>query len=154
MHERRRHRLDRTDHIREREVREHRRRGPSSTAISDALEAIEAMDVPGTPRVGVARTLRDGVAFPVNVSTRTVKSAAITGGRPDHGALRSDDHISRFEVVLPFAEVNNDAVPVSECPECGFPDAVYTYSAHHHMSYAESVVCDSCGAEAYGDDTS
>lgn len=151
-HEHRRYRLDRTDHERAIESRRHDRRGPSRRAIKDALDEVADHAIPGTPRAGAVKILRDGVAFPVEVEDRHVTDARIKRGDPQHGAHRSDDHISRYVVETPLAGISNEAVPGSVCPHCGGTDAEYSYRAHHYIAGGEAVECLTCGETLHSEE--
>lgn len=149
-HETRRQRLDRTDH--QRAVRDQRRRGPPADAIADAADECQTHNVPGTPDVRALKVLRDGMALPLEVGDRKVVEASITDGDPQHGALRSDDHIGRYEVELPFAAVSPDTHEGDACHECGASRALYRYSANHHISGYERLYCLTCEEQVYSED--
>lgn len=62
----------------------------------------------------------------------------IQEGRPEHGALRSDDHVGRIEALLP-----------NECPECGHDYSMYVYVAHHHIAGSRRKWCRGCDHTYY-----
>lgn len=146
---RRERRHGRTDH--QRDTPDHQR-GPSPRQVQRALSAIEEAGVPGTPSVSMLSIMRDGCDLPCEVGDRVVRRIGIEEGRPDHGALRSDTHVSDYEVTLPFAEVDSDAYAPDECRECGEADGTYIYSAYHFIAGYETLVCHDCGTKLYGED--
>lgn len=149
---RRRDRLDRSDHRRPASQGRGRSRGPSERQITRALDALGAHDVPGTPRVGALEVLNEVHDSETCTETRTLRGFSITRGDPQHGALRSDDHVGRYEVALPFAEVDDDACPLDACPECDADRAVYKYNAHHYIAGGESLFCATCEANIYSEE--
>lgn len=116
-----------------------------------------ALEVPGTPNVRQARILQI-MGVPDWCGTREVQDVRVQHGKPLSGEARSEDHISRFEVSLPFGEIewqdvrgkNPDMIPdhgyVDVCHECGCDRARYTYSATHHICGYTLVECDECDA--------
>ena len=129
MHDRNHSRVDRQ----RTRMRDHIERSPTPEQVADALEEIAEHEVPGTPSISAVRKLLDATGLPVSVGGRTVRKARIQQGDPVHGALRSDDHISHYEVVVPKC-----------CPECEHHLAVYVYNAYHNISGSRSLTCDSC----------
>lgn len=148
---RRRERLDRTDHRRAIEARRADRRGPPPRAVAEALEQVADHDVPGTPPVSALSVLAEVAATEWTTDTREVRDFSITSGDPQHGAHRSDDHVGRYEVELPVAEVADDAADGDRCPECGHDRARFHYSAHHYIAGSESVVCPRCEHEYHSE---
>jgi len=120
-----------------------RDRGPSARDVEGALQQVSDASVPGTPPVGALQVLRHIDSHEHTTATREVLDFSITAGRPQHGALRSDDHVGHYEVVLPFEEVGLPGFPAC-CPECGERRARYEYSADHHIAGSERVVCHTC----------
>lgn len=141
---RRRQRLDRADHGRAARNRGRGGRGPSERHISKALKAVAKHDVPGTPKVGTLKVLREIHESERTTDTRTVRDFSITRGDPQHGAHRSDDHIGRYEVELPIEEVEDEVTHGDTCPECGGERALYKYHAHHYIAGGESLLCLQC----------
>lgn len=123
----------RTRNGRERQRRTHDRRAPTPQDVADALEEIARHDIPGTPPVSALRTLREVGGTSWHTEERGVRRFSIKRGDPQHGAHRSDDHISDY--VVSFRR---------QCPECGCETAVYEYRAHHHIAGSEAIVCDRC----------
>jgi len=140
---------DRTNHRREIESRRADRRGPSPRRIGEALDTIAAHDVPGQPRAGTLKVLRELHDSEWTTDTRNVRDFSITRGDPQHGAHRSDDHIGRYQLELPLSEVSDEAVCGSECPHCDNTGALYKYRAHHHIAGSESVFCLQCEEVLY-----
>jgi len=101
-------------------------------------------DVPGTPAVSVVETIQEATGFPFAAGSRMIKSAGITNGRPMHGELRSDTHISQYEIELPLREVDRETVEADECPVCGETRATYQFSVHHNIAGYRSVTCTFC----------
>jgi hypothetical protein len=113
----------------------------------DARERIA--DAPLSPDIRALRAVRETEGLPTAIGDVLVVDASITEGRPEHGALRSDAHLSALEVVVPIAAVRGDGrheVPRG-CPECGHTRARYSYSAHHHIAGSAAVTCAVCGHE-------
>lgn len=108
---------------------------PAPDQIREALAAVESHDIPGDPGVQPIRVLKASVGLPVSVGPRTVREADIAEGRPRHGEKRSDDHISRYEVVFE-----------NHCPECGHDRGLYRYHAHHHIAGGFTIFCPRCEA--------
>ena len=125
---------------------------PTVEELTEAAETIQNHTVPGTPAKGVVETIHRSSELPFGVGTRELKAATITSGRPGHGAMRSDDHVSLYEIELPLREVSNDAVEANECLTCGEQRAVYSYSAHHNISGHEAVECAFCGDVHYSEE--
>lgn len=138
---------DRTDH--EREARRRRRpdrghRGPSTKRINSALEAVESHAVPGQPPATELKVLKHVHDSEWNVGDRRIREFQIASGKPMRGELRSDDHISRYELELPLHEVDDATIPGATCPECGGRDVLYKYHANHHIAGYRSVFCLDC----------
>ena len=127
----------------------HRHNGMTAEQIGDAVDEIENLSIPGTPPVRLARAIqRDQV--PRQVGRRKVTDVSVTDGRPMHGAMRSDDHIGRFEIELPISEIDHETVEGRRC-ECGGVDALYRYSASHHIAGSETVFCLDCEEQLYNE---
>lgn len=110
--------------------------GPSPDDIRDALTELLTHDVPGTPSMRALRTLQSaGITPPIDVGQRTVRSWSIANGRPRHGEMRSDDHVSGYDV-----EYRGD----NPCYECGNGRLRYEYNAYHHISGSMRVYCPRC----------
>lgn len=102
--------------------------------VAEALEHLSNHSVQGTPELWAIRTLEEAhISPPIRVGRRTVREWSVQHGDPQHGAHRSDDHISSYVVVVP-----------RRCPECGNEYAVYDYSAHHNIAASEALYCDMC----------
>ncbi len=145
---RRRDRLDRSDH---RRVQDNRR-GPTPKQVQKALEDVADHDVPGTPNVGALKALKEVHSTEWAVDEREVRDFRVTRGDPQHGAHRSDDHVGRYELELPIYQVDDEAVPGHECPECGGERALYKYHANHFIAGSESIFCLSCEVKLYGEE--
>lgn len=117
---------------------------PSPDEIREALEHLEGHTVPGTPDVRHLKTLEAaGITAPLEVGYRTIKSYSVTHGKPRHGELRSDDHVSGYHAVVR-----------RDCPECPWRWAEYEYDAYHHISGSESLTCQNPNCEhTYRDET-
>jgi len=123
--------------------------GPTMEELSEAIEAIQNTDVPGTPPLSVVQTIQKATKLPLSVGVHTLKSVGITKGQPMHGAMRSDTHVSHYEVALPIREVSHEAVEGDSCPSCGETRCTYSYSAHHHIAGGEGISCNTCGEDLY-----
>lgn len=111
--------------------------GPTPDEITDALDALLDHGVPGTPRVGVLKTLEAaGITPTLRVHDRVIRGWSIESGNPTHGAMRSDDHVGHYEV-----EYTDDS---KACPECGSHRLVYDYSAYHNISGSKHISCTVC----------
>lgn len=148
---RRRQRLDSTDHQRAAAERRRRayERGPTGKQIQRALDAVLEADIPGTPSASHAAALKDGVSLPVEAESRVVRHISITQGDPQHGAYRSDTHVSGYTVAFPLAEAKPDAGVPDECPECASLTGVFNYRAHHYIAGSESITCEECDKTLY-----
>lgn len=144
-----------------RETRDHDRRTARETANAYAVDLSHdlehARDVIGMdpldPSVDAIETLRQTVGIPATVGDVLVLEADVTRGRPRHGALRSDDHVSSLTLRLPLetlAESDSLGVP-DRCPECGHDRATYDYAAQHHIAGMVAVTCPVCDHEHDGD---
>jgi len=118
--------------------------GPTVDELAEAIEAIQNTDVPGTPPVSVVETVQEATDLPLSVGVHTIKSVSITQGRPGHGAMRSDTHISHYEIEIPLREVSSETVEENECPVCGENRATYQFSAHHNIAGSRSITCTFC----------
>lgn len=129
-------------HGRPEHERDPRRDHPTPERVAEALEKIADHEIPGTPPLWALRTIREAACGErVNVGRRSLKEFRIAGGRPDHGALRSDPHVSRYVIHFP-----------RRCPECDHHEAKYRYSAHHHISGSWSVWCTACESKLDGEE--
>lgn len=142
-------RPDRTDHRREIESRRHDRRGPSRRDIKNATEDVADHEIPGTPNLSTLSIIKAGINIPFEVEGRRVTGLRIQEGRPEHGELRSDPHISRYEVEFPLSEVDPAVLEGDACPHCGGERGKYRYNAHHHIAGGESVWCLRCEEQLY-----
>lgn len=106
---------------------------PTPDRISEALDVVYRLNMPDVPPVWAAKVLSEAVSTPIYVGDMVIRSMSIQSGDPEHGAMRSDDHISGFEAYYP-----------KDCPECPAGMATYEYRAHHHMAGSVSETCD-CG---------
>lgn len=145
-------RPDRTNHHREIESRRANRRGPTPDEVEKALHKVATHDVPGMPNVHVMRVLQEVHEAEWDVDTRRLVDFGITTGDPQHGAMRSDDHVSRYVLRLPIVEVNDGTFHGTECPECGGEMALYKYQAHHHIAGSESLFCTTCEEELWSEE--
>lgn len=112
--------------------------GPTPSDIGEAFHALLETPVEQTPDLSAVRTLKDaGIGFPVTVGDRRIIGVSIERGQTGIGAghLRSDDHISYYEVEYDEA-----------CPQDGCHSEVtrYKYSANHHIACRESTFCPRC----------
>lgn len=142
---RRRNRLDEQRHDR----REAPTRGPTDDDISRALLAAAEADIPGAPPVGAAKILCH--LAPRERTTgngRRIETVRITHGDPQHGAKRSDDHISRYDIVAPLEQVHHSP---DECPECDSQSARYVSHAKHYLAGYEVIECARCEHEIWGE---
>jgi hypothetical protein len=108
---------------------------PSPDEIASALEELERHTT-DTPRVSDLRTLtRAGITPSVSVGNTTILDWSITEGRPRHGAMRSDSHVSYWKTRFESRE---------ECPDCSAHGRVFEYSAHHNIAGYVSETCECC----------
>lgn len=112
--------------------------GPTGEAIGEALSKLVEGNPKEMPAMSAVKTLQDaGIDFPVTVGNRRIMAVSITRGKVGrgNGHLRSDDHISRYEVEYP-----------AECPEddCWSEVTRYKYSANHHIAGSERTYCPTC----------
>lgn len=128
------------------------RKGPSRHAIRDALDNVVGHKIPGTPMLSTARLLSEHFGTPFAVETRRVTDIRIQRGDPRHGAKRSDDHVSRYEVELPLGEVGADAFEGVRCPHCGGTDGLYRYHANHHIAGSQTLFCLDCEEVLYSEE--
>jgi hypothetical protein len=116
-----------------------RRNEPTPEQVAEAKQRayerlVEHEDAPLGPGVGTLRTLQRAEEPPHALDGGAViESFKIRSGDPQHGAHRSDPHVSRIEAIVPV-----------ECPECGHDSAVFEYSAFHFISGSRSTVCRRC----------
>ena len=123
--------------------------GPTVDELAEAIEAIQNTDVPGTPPVSAVETVQEATDLPLSVGVHTIKSVGITQGRPGHGEMRSDTHVSSYEVELPIREIERETVEGNECPTCGEQRAVYSYAVHHNIAGGQSISCSFCGEDLH-----
>lgn len=143
--------LDRTQHERVIDNRRRRQRNPDPDTVDRAKHAVGSHDVPGTPNVQALKVL-DHVPREVHeTDTREVRNYSIRAGKPRHGAKRSDDHIGRYVIALPLAEVDDEVLVDPRCPDCGCDRGVYDYQAYHYISANEAIICDHCEAVLHGE---
>jgi len=110
--------------------------GPEPEEIADAFEEFRHGEVTDLPSVNAVRVLEEAsIGFPVTVGYLRILDARITRGEPRHGAKRSDDHISGYEVEYP-----------EKCPEadCHSERTRYKYSANGFEFGYEKTFCPSC----------
>lgn len=126
--------------------------GPRKAPMDHIREAREQLRKnPLAPSVGTLRTLRREDSTPIATHGIVVREFSITGGRPRHGALRSDDHIGSYEAVVPFTMARDDHIP-DECDQCGHDRLIYETSTHHHIAGYEAAECAHCGAEVFSEE--
>lgn len=113
------------------------RYGPTPEDIKDALDGVLNILGDELPPIGVVKTLEDArISGPVKVHDREVVDWQITPGSPEHGELRSDDHISKWVVEYHGEEV---------CHNCESTRVRFDYLANHHISGRYSKECAFCG---------
>lgn len=149
--ERRRRRLQNDGLQRDAAGRPPHERGPSADRVNEALEAVASHDIPGTPPVSELKVLKQVHSSEWRIENRRVRYFSITPGDPQHGAMRSDTHVGRYEVEVPIAEIGVPGIG-SKCPECGHRRALYRYRTHHNIAGSESVFCLRCEEKLHGED--
>jgi len=113
----------------------------------------EIAERPLDPSPRALETLRRTVGLPAMAGDVLVLEGAITRGRPRHGALRSDDHVSQLTLRLPLEALGGDdrhEVP-ERCPECHHDRATYDLSTHHHIAGRVAVTCPVCDREHHSE---
>ena len=109
---------------------------PTPDEITSALAELESHTT-STPRVSDLRTLtRAGITPSVSIGDTTILDWSITEGRPRHGALRSDSHVSYWKTRFESRK---------QCPDCSSYTRIFEYSAHHHIAGHLSETCGYCG---------
>lgn len=98
---------------------------------------------PRNPRVKALRVLRHFDGLPFSTGDILVLGFDIEEGKPGHGEMRSDDHISGLQLKAPVAELTGEDGP-DECPVCGHETAEYSYDAYHHIAGGFSITCAFC----------
>ena len=117
-----------------RDPRERRQTHPSPEDVKEALDALLDADATSTPPLSALRTLEAAdITAPVSVGDRIVREWGITRGDPQHGALKSHDHVSYYEVEFH-----------QPCSECRSQSAVWEYSAHHNIAGFHRTYCPAC----------
>ena len=126
----------------DRQSSDDRQTGPSFDAVEEARDLCrEALSKAGTdtfpdvPPLRYLRVLQRAEPLPWVFGDAAILDVSTRAGRPLHGAMRSDDHVSSFEAV----------VTVEQCPECGHDKATFEYSSYHHIAGGMSLVCRRCG---------
>lgn len=129
----------------------------SAYAQDLAADLEHARDViaerPLDPSPDALATLGQTIDLPAMVGDVLVIDYSISRGRPMHGALRSDDHVSLLTLRLPLedlADCNGLEIP-ERCPECHHDRARYHTSTHHHIAGLVAVTCPVCDHEHDGD---
>jgi len=110
--------------------------GPTPEEVRAALDALLDRPADDLPDVSDLKVLKAAeIEFPVTVGDRRVLTASITHGNPRHGEMRSDDHVSGYEVEF-----------VEDClAEDCFSDVLrWTYSATHNIAGRYKTYCPSC----------
>lgn len=112
--------------------------------VSDATEELIDRKPTSPPPVWAVRVLLNAFGSPPwDFGRRQIRNVKIENGQPQHGELRSDDHVSDYELEFPIREWEEGHA--MECPECGEQRAVYEYNAYHYISVRWSIVCTTCG---------
>lgn len=110
--------------------------GPNPDQLQEAFDALIDGSPKDTPSVGAVRTLRAAdIDFPLTVHNVRIIGVSIKGGEPMNGAMRSDDHISYYEVEYP-----------QPCPkdDCHSEVTRYKYSTHGFEYGSEETFCPRC----------
>lgn len=115
--------------------------GPEPDDVSEALQAVLDADIPGTAPIWALRTLDKLPQGKWEVGDRVLRSFSINEGQPQHGAMMSSPHVSRYVVEYP-----------NRCPECGHPTAVFTYRRHHNIAGSETITCEACSHTHHRDE--
>lgn len=109
--------------------------GPTRDEIELALERLIGAAPTVVPDVEAARVLEAAEMIPVTVEDRRIVELSITRGQPEHGEMRSDDHISDYAV-----EYDRD------CDDCDRPTRHrHEYHAYHHIAGQVHTYCKRCG---------
>lgn len=104
--------------------------------IDHAVSEVRDLEGGDTPPTWVARTIEEERELPIWIEHREIRRVRISRGRPSNGAMRSDDHISTWEMDYS-----------GECPECGHDRLRHRYHAHHHIAGSDHIWCLECEHE-------
>ena len=115
---------------------------PNADQLADVLEQIENLhgtDVPATP---VAKAIESTFTMPIAVGNVRIDELSITRGNPQHGALRSDDHVGRYTAQQP-----------AYCETCETQTThEITYRAHHYIAGSHAAHCTLCDTATIDED--
>ena len=74
-----------------------------------------------------------GKDTPIELDDCTIIEFKITPGNPQHGAMRSDSHVSKY--VVQYED---------ECPSCGYSSVIKYYNAYHFIAGSIKIICNNC----------
>lgn len=108
--------------------------GTDPDELRDALREVDTVDLPEQPSLDSLRAIDEAFSLPQSTGHRVLRKFDWREGDPQHGAMRSDAHISTLRI-----DYSRD------CPECGRDVARYDYSAYGFEAVRYSIRCVDCG---------
>ena len=107
---------------------------PSAEQIAKVAQKVENIHGTEIPSLSTLRDIQLCFGNSVGVGKVTIKSFVIEPGAPEHGAMRSDNHVKKYEAIQP-----------AFCEECeSTHSARVEYGAYHHIAGYHSVTCLNC----------
>ena len=101
--------------------------------VTDALQRVLSCGPKSQPNVRDAKIVTRSFGLPITIEHKTIRELRVAKGDPTHGAKRSDDYVSKFEVEYP-----------GRCDECGNGQLVYMYSINNMWYGGQDIRCEVC----------
>lgn len=131
-------------------------RGPVADELGAAIEQAATHNLPGVLGVEAVRTLTAATDLPLSVGRRTIREANVTEGNPRNGAMRTDAHVSHYEVIAPLSafdlsdlsvdgveKTNEHGCHDPHCAGCGSREVLLRID-NTQWDYEISVFCVRC----------
>ena len=116
--------------------------GPNAAQLAEVLEQIELLNGPDVPETAVAKAIESTFTLPISVGHVRIDELVITRGNPQHGAMRSDDHVGRYTARQP-----------AYCETCETQTThEITYRAHHYIAGSHAAHCSLCDTATIDED--
>ena len=115
---------------------------PNADELAYVLERIENLHGSDIPQIDLAEAIESTFTMPISVGQVRIEELRVANGNPQHGAMRSDNHISRYLARQP-----------AYCETCETQTThEITYRAHHYIAGNHAAHCSLCDTATIDED--